>query len=100
MKSLTIAALILPLAACSTEREVSRTTIVASVTGDQQRACRNAAANARNMEGEDVVITGATATTTGPSLDLNVGGAAATCKIDMLGEVEGVSFGQPPSTEG
>lgn len=93
MKLPLLALLALSLAACATEQQVSRTTIVASVTAEQQRACRAAAANARNTDPENVVIVGATATTTGPILELNVGGAAATCKIDMLGEVEDVSFG-------
>ncbi len=93
MRKPLIALIFLPLAACSVERQVSQTTLVASVTGEQQTACRNAVANARNLDVETVAISEATVTTTGPILALNANGASATCKINMLGEIEDVSFG-------
>ena len=83
----------LGLAACAPERQVTQTTIVASVTPEQQTACRAAAANARNLDVETVTISEATVTTTGPILALDVNGASATCKLNMLGEVEDVTFG-------
>ena len=66
MKLPLIAVLTLPLAACSVEREVSSTTIVSSVTPEQQRACANAAASARGVAPEFATPASASATPTGP----------------------------------
>ncbi len=92
MKLPLIALVVLSLGACA-QREVTQTTIVASVTGEQQTACRTAAANARNVDPELARITEATATVTGPILTVDVGGAQAACKLNLLGEVQDVSFG-------
>lgn len=92
MKLPLIAALILPLAACSTQREVTSTTIVASVTPQQQTACANAAASARGVAPEFATPASASATPTGPVVLVDVNGEVATCKLNELGRVEDVTF--------
>ncbi len=92
MKRFLTISLVLPLAACAVEREVTSTTIVASVTPEQQAACAGAAARARGLAKRDVQVLDATATATGPVVLLNAGGTPATCKLDELGSVEDITF--------
>lgn len=94
MKLPLIAVLTLPLAACAVEREVSTTTIVASVTPEQQTACANAAASARGVEPAFATPASASATPTGPVVLVDVNGEVAACKLDELGRVEDVTFNQ------
>jgi hypothetical protein len=93
MKLPLIAVLTLPLAACAMEREVTSTTIVASVTPEQQQACASAAASARGVDPEFATPTSASATPTGPVVFVDVNGEVATCKLNELGRVEDVTFG-------
>ncbi len=93
MKFPLIALLSLTLFACAQEREVRSTTIVSSVTPEQQQACARAAASARNVEPEFATPTSASATATGPIVLVDVNGEVASCKINELGTVENVTFG-------
>ena len=93
MKPVYAVALILALPACTVEQPVTSTTIVSSVTPDQQQACIAAVAEARSVPQAMVTMSGASATTTGPAVTLNVAGDTATCKLDELGNVESLTFG-------
>ncbi len=93
MKFPLIALVTLTLCACAQEPQVRSTTIVSSVTPEQQQACTRAAASARNVEPEMATPTSASATATGPIVFLDVNGEVARCKINELGAVENVTFG-------
>ncbi len=93
MKPVYAAALVLALPACTIEQPVTSTTIVSSVTPEQRQACISAGAEARGVVEAFVTAVSAEATPTGPIVTLNVNGETATCKIDELGNVQGVNFG-------
>lgn len=95
MKLPLIACMTLPLAlAACAERQTETTTIVSSVTPEQRQACVGAAAAARGIPEALVTATSATATPTGPVVNLSIGSDRATCKLDELGAVEDVTFGE------
>lgn len=99
MKLPLILCMILPLAAC-VQRETNTTTIVSSVTPEQRQACVAAAASARGVPEAIVTATNATATPTGPVVNLSIGSDNATCKLDELGQVEDVTFNPARAIEG
>ena len=93
MKPLYAAVLIPALAACATERHTTVTRVVNTVSPEQTQACVSAAAEARGVPEALVTQPVASATATGPVVTMSVGGVPATCKLDELGNVEGVTFG-------
>lgn len=94
MKLPLIACMTLPLALAACAERQESTTIVSSVTPEQRQACTAAAAAARGIPEALVTATSATATPTGPVVNLSIGSDRATCKLDELGAVEDVTFGE------
>lgn len=101
MKLPLIACMALPLAlAACAERQTETTTIVSSVTPEQRSACTAAAAAARGIPEAIVTANSATATATGPVVNLSIGSDNATCKLDELGQVQDVTFNPARAIEG